>query len=241
MILYIDTLAKDKTQAAMTALATYTAATELEQLVLGDSEPMVLHFLTAASTYASWVNDATYGVSVGLGVQDADASRLYTSTTTFTVSSTSRSGRLSLDTTDLRDAVAFICSQTNRTYAKLVLQIRVTDPSGNIETLALLTVFVQNRVLSTSPSDSDPSSGAVHPHGAITSLTGGGATALDGLATASNALPTYYTALLSYGRVMQVWQLLAGTDAENVAATPAIVRPDDYNGSTNARVWVQIG
>jgi hypothetical protein len=35
--------------------------------------------------------------------------------------------------------------------------------------------------------------------------------------------------------------LVDGTDAEDVSGAPAIVRPDDYNAGSNARVWVQIG
>jgi hypothetical protein len=241
MILYIDTLAKDKTQAAMTALATYTATTDLEQLVLGDSEPLVLHFLTAASTYASWVNDASYTVTVGLGDQEADSAKLYTSTSSFTPSATSRTGRLSINTTDLRDAISAAVYGTTRKGVLMVLQIRVTDPSGNIETLALLSVYVQNRVLSNSATDSEVTVGAVRPIPTVSSLTGGGSTALDGVTTANNSTVTNTVVLLSYSRLAQWWQLVDGTDAEDVAGAPAIVRPDDYDASTNARVWVQIG
>jgi len=67
---------------------------------------------------------------------------------------------------------------------------------------------------------------------AITGYTGGGATKLDGLITAgkSSLLTTIYV-----DGTLQDWLLLAGTDAENSAG--GIVRPDDYNASTNAQVW----
>lgn len=69
----------------------------------------------------------------------------------------------------------------------------------------------------------------------ITGLTGGGATKLDGITTAdkSGLLATLYAF-----SELQDWLLVAGTDAENSAN--GIVRPDDYDGSTNAQVWKRV-
>ena len=39
--------------------------------------------------------------------------------------------------------------------------------------------------------------------------------------------------------ILMVTQLLAGTDATNTAA--GVQRPSDYNASTNAKVWYQVG
>lgn len=76
----------------------------------------------------------------------------------------------------------------------------------------------------------------------ITSLTGGLVTSLDYVPTlASTTYPVGTIVILSYGLVSQIWKLVAGTDAEDVSATPAVVRPDDFNASTNALVWKQIG
>lgn len=74
----------------------------------------------------------------------------------------------------------------------------------------------------------------------ITSRTGGGATALDGLATAGGAAATGTTVRTRSGAGggREEWALEAGTDAEDADA--GIVRPDDYDGTTNARVWRQI-
>ena len=73
----------------------------------------------------------------------------------------------------------------------------------------------------------------------ITGLTGGGSTNLDGLATVT--IPVGKMVLLSFGDVLQIWILRASTDTEDLSATPARVRPDDFNASTNAKVWKQIG
>ena len=70
-------------------------------------------------------------------------------------------------------------------------------------------------------------------NGTITGYTGGGTTNLDGLATINRSVPSLLAFdHASYGG--KVFKLRAGTDAE---ASPAIIRPDDYNASTNAKVW----
>ena len=70
-------------------------------------------------------------------------------------------------------------------------------------------------------------------NGTITGYTGGGTTNLDGLATINRSVPSLLAFdHSSYGG--KVFKLRAGTDAE---ASPAIIRPDDYNASTNAKVW----
>ena len=79
---------------------------------------------------------------------------------------------------------------------------------------------------------------AVIPLPDITELTGGGDTALDGIPTANGAMQTGATVLLSYSRVGQTWQLIAGSDATNPSL--GVVRPLDYNDSTNQRIWVSL-
>jgi len=77
---------------------------------------------------------------------------------------------------------------------------------------------------------------------AITGLTGGGATKLDGLVTADVSvgfcafLPALVIGSVATPKMMH---LVAGTDTENAdpAAGVIIIRPDDYDGSTNAKVW----
>jgi hypothetical protein len=70
----------------------------------------------------------------------------------------------------------------------------------------------------------------------FTVLTGGTATALDAIETTA----------LTVGRIALgpdatgqggLWQLQAGTDAE---ASPGIIRPDDYAGATNEKIWKRI-
>lgn len=68
----------------------------------------------------------------------------------------------------------------------------------------------------------------------VTGYTGGGPTKLDGVTTVGKPVGTgamFYHAtdgIVGY-------QLTAGTTAES---SPGVIRPDDYNASTNAKVWI---
>lgn len=71
----------------------------------------------------------------------------------------------------------------------------------------------------------------------LTSLTGGTAASLDGIPTKITAglvIPTNSLCAVVIGGELSHYQLVSGTDAES---SPNVIRPDDYNGSTNARVW----
>lgn len=67
----------------------------------------------------------------------------------------------------------------------------------------------------------------------ITGYTGGGSTKLDGLETV-NLAAGYLLVFVHPTGGLKGFQLQAGTDAE---ASPSIIRPDDYNASTNAKIW----
>lgn len=73
---------------------------------------------------------------------------------------------------------------------------------------------------------------------ALTTLTGGTAGCLDSIITASSAVTTGRWVAVIVSGEFSIWQLQAGTTAEDSAN--GIVRPDDYNGSTNARIWIKI-
>ncbi|MBS0328212.1 MAG: hypothetical protein JSR30_00035 [Proteobacteria bacterium] len=72
----------------------------------------------------------------------------------------------------------------------------------------------------------------------ITGLTGGGATNLDGLLTANGATAAYAVVIVAFGSPLaaSIWRLEPGVDA----AGPGVVRPVDFNSSTNPQVWKQI-
>ena len=67
----------------------------------------------------------------------------------------------------------------------------------------------------------------------LSGLTGGTATDLDSIATVSRDVGE--SVYLQISNVQYVYKLTAGTDAES---SPDI-RPDDYDGTTNQKVWVR--
>lgn len=235
LVLNVDAL--DKTAAAVDAVATRTVLNEIQQLTLGNSEPLTLTFCDDDGATPSWVTDSSTGLAVGLGLPDVDGGQLFTSTTAFSISGSTRVGTLNLNTTALRNAI-YNYQDCNRYGAFFKLEVRKISATGSVQTIALLSVWVASRVLTLSPTENS----AAQPFGivplpSISSLTGGGATALDGID--DTLLPTGYTVLLSYNRLPQFWQIMTGTDATNVSATPAIVRVSAY-GASNHRVWVQL-
>lgn len=67
-----------------------------------------------------------------------------------------------------------------------------------------------------------------------TAYTGGAASALDAIVTTTKTA-NYYLEFVHTTDGPRAYQLTAGTDAES---SPDIIRPDDYNASTNAKVWL---
>jgi hypothetical protein len=240
MELTINVDALDKTTSAVVSADDRTALSELQLLVLGNIEPLVLSFCDSDGGTPAWVTDSSTGLAVGLGNPDVDGAQAYASTSTFGISGTTRTGSISLNSAALRTAVynARICAP--KKFALFTLEIRKTTAAGLVETLGILPVYVATKVLTTNPDNqSVPLPYGIVPRPDITALTGGLATQLDGIDDLNPSLPTGYTILLSYGRVPQTWQIFAGTDATNVNATPAIVRVKNYSAS-NQRVWVQL-
>lgn len=71
----------------------------------------------------------------------------------------------------------------------------------------------------------------------ITSLTGGTATDLDGVATVDLSTGWLYMTGVAIGASApaRAWYLTSGTLAEDVAN--GVIRPDDYAASTNEKIW----
>jgi hypothetical protein len=69
---------------------------------------------------------------------------------------------------------------------------------------------------------------------AITGLTGGGLANLDGIPTVGFTTTPNTLAMFVFSDMVVAYRLRAGTDAES---SPAIIRPDDYAGGANEKVW----
>lgn len=70
----------------------------------------------------------------------------------------------------------------------------------------------------------------------LVGLTGGGSTKLDGIVTAGVAVGKVVVVTLLVGSnvVFYVYRLITSTLAESA---PFNIRPDDYNGTTNTKIW----
>lgn len=160
--------------------------------------------------------------------------------TTWTAITDGWSGRLSCATRGLVDLLNGATSQLSR------LELQLVDGSGNITTVGQVECVIRNEVVDPAalipvplPSylTADESRLAfLQNRYSVTGLTGGGSS-LDGVATGTTANPTVATnsfvAIVVSGTAY-LYQLVTGTNSES---SPDVIRPDDYDGSTNARVW----
>jgi len=136
MNLYIYTGATDLTEAAVTAANNLTAVTEFPALVYGDTEPLAIRFTTnATGTQPSWANVAGHVIDATVGELGSTGAERYAATSNFTYADNTYSGTIYLGTPGF---ASWVASRRNG-KGWLDLQIRHTDTSGYIETLAVLT------------------------------------------------------------------------------------------------------
>lgn len=83
---------------------------------------------------------------------------------------------------------------------------------------------------------STPSVNIFRVEPSITALTGSTSSCLDYIPTASGTYPVGICIFLVISGIPHIYQLVAGTADEN---NPSVIRPDDYNASSNAKYWVQ--
>lgn len=137
MNLYIYTEATDLTEAAVTAANNLTAVTEFSAFVYGDTKPLAIRFTTDSSgSQPSWANTSGHIVEVALGEIGSTGSAEYAFANTFTYASNVYSGDIALTGADF---ASWVASRRNG-RGWLQLQVRHTDPTGESETLAMLTV-----------------------------------------------------------------------------------------------------
>jgi hypothetical protein len=161
MELFINVNAGNLETAPVVSMTDLTPVTSLPQFVLGDSEPLTIKF-TDEGEAPAWAGADGYQLEVALGSLDAGGLLTKTFTRSFTPVTAGWIGRLGLATQELIDAMVFsVGNAVNWSRYPLGarfpgpvpnlgwfwLQIRVTDPSGNVETFALFRQAVLNRVL----------------------------------------------------------------------------------------------
>ena len=265
MELIIYTGATDKTQAAVTSVTDTTPITNIEQLVLGDNPLLTLRF-TDGTSYQTWSGANGYTFFVGLGTLDTSGGASYASTSTFSDVTNGVSGRISLNTQALIDAMSLAVGSAvdwtryptqsrvpgpRPAYGWFYLQVQVSDPSGNRVTYAEVRVPVLNRINPYSwPALSiAPTLYGVLNFPSITGLSSAGysTTKLGGLTTANSVIPVGTRVELNFA--VSIVNDDSSTTAgfltlgyQLVAGTtatswPLVGRPYDYNVSTNASYW----
>lgn len=133
--------------------------------------------------------------------------------------------------------LAFNATEANE--IDTTLEVQVTEPGQPPVKVLNIPVTVRRDVIDVASVVSPtPSSevGNVFFQGSVTGYIGGGGTNLDGVATTTLGVPRLVS--FTHATHGQRWYILrAGTDAE---ASPGIIRPDDYNGASNAKVWQSV-
>lgn len=129
--------------------------------------------------------------------------------------------------------------------AAIWMEVEITDGSGNRVTRAQGKTTAHGEVIAddalapvglpTYLTSTEANAAFVLNKSAITGLTGGGSTNLDGISTASAAAAVGWKVAIDVGDVLYVYELESGTTAES---SPDVIRPDDYAASTNEKVWV---
>jgi len=126
----------------------------------------------------------------------------------------------------------------------ITMELELTDPDGDRRTIyqntvSLLSEAIDNAAFTPQPQSSYYTITEALPRyvinrSDITNLTGGTSADLDSIVTAGGAIAAGTCVALFVSKSFPVYRLRAGTDAE---ASPNIIRPDDYAGTTNEFVW----
>jgi hypothetical protein len=149
-------------------------------------------------------------------------------------------GTLRFDTVALE--YAFNASKTTAQSIDAPLEIVITYAGEEPECILQVTAscdrnLIRSTGLST-PSFTAPLSSldGISMLWATTDYIGGAANQLDSLSTTTLAVPRM-VAFVDTTNALHFYRLRAGTDAE---ASPGIIRPDDFNAVTNAKVWESV-
>lgn len=221
---------------------------KLEALVQSDSgEPLVISSIDdTAGTISSWITDASTTLVAGLGDPDPSQSFTYASTLGFAISGNTRVGTIALNTDELQRAIAMV-----RPYRNFTLQLRKTTDSVT-QTMALLSVQVLQGVVSGSPSTLPAASyvetttaraGYVINLSGVTSLTGGGATTLDGQDAGSTTFPVgcivALTEAVAGAPDLLRFFKLKGTYVASSDVDTGVVKPTNSDATLNPVHWKQ--
>jgi hypothetical protein len=198
------------------------------ELIRGATEPVELVFFRGTTP-----EPVTGTIKLGIKAKDDFAGDFVGYVDSWTLDEDTYSGTLSLNTTEAGTLIGTDAA------ADIVLEIAWGDPERSAFAVP---GKLRNDIIKGDegvPTEGSPSyptpSQIVVFLSSVTGLTGGGATNLDGVVTVGVAVGILRAVVIS--GVLRIYRLQTGTNAE---ASPGTIRPDDYAGTTNEKVWIQV-
>lgn len=197
-------------------------------------------------THTITVIDSThFSIPVNVTVASGESATVFNNTeTTLTVADVSLlaptgvTGTIDLNTFNLANAFW----ATDDDEIEFTLSIERERASGEIRTGLLGPVTLKRDIIDVTslvpvniPGNLTANTGV--NFSTVTGYTGGGSTNLDGIATVALS-PILLYAFVHSSDGLRHYTLTAGTTAES---SPDVIRPDDYAGGTNEKVWVSVG
>lgn len=244
-------------QALITALADPSTAVNaatinrvqgaLQQMVQNDTgESLRISAYDDASTLASWVTDAGTTLTVGLGDPDPVNADTYASTNSFSISSPYRVGTLALNTTQLSNAFRFRSAGCRPQGCSTWFTLHIRKTTGGVtQTVGMIPIQVFAAVLTTTPQTLQPDAyvttaearvGYIINASGVSSITGGGPAALDGLEAGSASYPVGCIVKTSNGNIGRDWKLIGTYIAASDVANGQ-VKPTNSDAVTNPCYW----
>jgi hypothetical protein len=207
---------------------------ETFDLVRGDQVKLSIYLVDGEGAFDAISGASGYTLKVAVGTPGGTVAAMQDSWSLITNGWTAY---INLNTQGIADLLAG--AQTVKTK----MEVEVTDGSGNVRTYGQRSVRILNQTISGASTVPTPvadyytktetNQKFVQNQSAITGLVGGTSTDLDGIPTDGIAVGIV-AAVIILG-VLTYYQLHAGTTAES---SPDVIRPDDFDASTNAKVWV---
>ena len=244
LALLVTALADPSTTANAAAIARITG--KIGELVAADTGVALnLYFSDDGTTYTAWSTSSATTLIVGLGDQSHDRADTVASTTSFTISGNARVGTLSLNTAEMNTRIQEARSlHYYNDSIQLTLHVR-RSTGGATESVALLPLTVHAAVLADTPEDLEATSyvttataraGFVHNESGVTSLTGGGAAALDGIIAGSDSYPVGCVLFLSAGDVGRS-VILKGSYIAATDLAEGLIKPLNSDETLNPVHW----
>lgn len=235
--LFIHTNATSPTKALVRSLTAIVPVKAPEIVIADNGIDVELYLVAESGTIDPLSGDETLTVKLGVGTPLANPEPPAILHTDWTAVDDHWTATIDANT----EEVAVLLGDTGADVES-TLEVELTDSDGKRKTVLQVPVTIRGQVIAvdapipteteTYYTDAETDAKFVQNRSLITGLTGGGGTKLDGIATVGVAAGALVAVM---GDTVSHYRLKAGTTAES---SPNVIRPDDYNASTNAKYWL---